>query len=118
MGVQSIVRENIILDALDKEFEADRLFRMASVESAILPLLNQSGVQRGFSKAVNLVQAGCALSQNQDSGTIHRAMRALTMSSPDEAMAAFQLLKSTPVYGELLASLKAAEDEGLLTPDR
>lgn len=71
-------------------------------------------LRKSHALAISMARTGSALLRHSDSRTIREHMRAQTMASPEEFIAAFEMIKSTPIFGELHESLKEAKDSGAL----
>jgi hypothetical protein len=108
-GVSSIIREELVLQAISQEVESQGLFMQANMKTQLLVSVKDKA--RTLREAADCLRMGTALLRLEPYDKILRQVKA---HSVDANMAAFKLLQKTNVFDILKDLLEKEKKNGLV----
>ena len=109
LGINSRVREELLLNALQREIDGEVFEHRSSIEAAIAQISIPSARPNICNQAIDFLLQGSMLRKGHSYACLKKAARsAKTEMDIKQAAAAFNILKSTDFYGRMHRTLKAA----------
>lgn len=108
-GYNSVIREELVLQALAQEVEAQGLMTQAQVSASMLEVLRPDARSRAVRSAMDNLAMGTSLLRQEPYARIVRSVKA---HSIEANIAAFDVLQSTDIFSKLRDNLKKDEEDG------
>ena len=101
-GVRSMIREELVLQAISQETEASGLLIQAQMTAAMLPAVEDKSKPRSLRMAMDNLRMGTALARMEP---YHKLVQQVKAHSLEANVAALKMLAHTDVFDILRANL-------------
>jgi hypothetical protein len=103
-GIRSMIREELVLQAVSQEVEGQGLMTQAQMTSSMMPAIDEKSRPRSLRMAMDNLRMGTALIRMEP---YHKLVRQVKSHSLEANVAALKMLAHTDVFAILKANLNA-----------